>query len=263
MAKQKNEQVKRQITDREFKKMDLKQKIQYFWENERKHVIAFAIEIVVILALLVLLLTRKDSVLTGVLLNSSANVPKETVTVLNNELLEGAGLSTEKVKVELSNGINYYLNDESKKEDNYTLIQAIVEQMEKSKLDFLTGDQETVVVLAYSSFFYDLSAVLSEERLALYKPYLRYIDQAVVDQIKKAAESNTDVEIKIPDCTKPENMEKPIPVMIDMSKYESLTAFYPDTTDPIVFAVFENTPVKETVQKVIDFIMKEKLTGGE
>ena len=70
-------------------------------------------------------------------------------------------------------------------------------------------------------------------------------------------------EIKIPDCTKPEDMKKPIPVMIDMSKYESLTAFYPDTTDPIVFAVFENTPVKETVQKVIDFIMKEKLTGGE
>lgn len=263
MAKQKNEQVKRPITDREFKAMDLKHKILYFWENERKHVIAFAIEIVVILALLIVLLTRKDSALTGVLLNSSADVPKETVTVLNDELLEGAKLSAEKVKVELINGAKYYLSDESKNEENYNLIQAIVQQMEKSKLDFLTGDQETVVVLAYSSFFYDLSEVLSEEQLALYKPYLRYIDQAVVDEIKKAAESNTDVEIKIPDCTKPEEMKKPIPVMVDMSKYESLTAFYPDTTDPIVFAVFENTPVKETVQKVIDFIMKEKLTGGE
>lgn len=263
MAKQNSEQAKRPITDREFKKMTLQQKIQYFWENERKHVIAFAIEIVVILALLVVLLMMKDAALTGVLLNSSASVSKETVTVLNDELLEGAKLSADKVKVELINGVNYYLNDESKTEDNYNLIQAIVQQMEKSKLDFLTGDQETVVVLAYSSFFYDLSEVLSEEQLALCKPYLRYIDQAVVDEIKTAAESNTAVEIKIPDCTKPEEMEKPIPVMIDMSKYESLTAFYPDTTDPIVFAVFENTPVKETVQKVIDFIMKEKMTGGE
>ncbi len=263
MAKQKNEQAKRQITDWEFKKMDLKQKIQYFWENERKHVIAFAIEIVIILAMLVLLLTRKDSALTGVLLNSSADVPKETVSVLNSEILEGAQLSEKKVKVELINGANYYLNDESKNEENYNLIQAIVQQMDKSKLDFMTGDQETVVVLAYSSFFLDLSEVLSEEQLALYKPYLRYIDQAVVDEIIKAAESNTDVEIKIPDCTKPEEMKKPIPVMIDMSKYESLTAFYPDTTDSIVFAVFENTPVKGTLQKVIDFIMKEKLTGGE
>jgi hypothetical protein len=243
--------------------MDLKQKIQYFWENERKHVIAFAIEIVVILVLLLVLMTRKDTALTGVLLNSSANVSKETFNTLNDEMLEGAKLSTDKVEVELINGVNYYLNDESKKENNYNLIQSIVKQMKKSKLDFLTGDQETVVVLAYSSFFYDLSRVLSEEQLALYKPYLRYIDQAVVDQIKKAAENKTDVDIKIPDCTKPEEMKKPIPVMIDMSKYESLTAFYPDTTDPIVFAVFENTPVKETVQKVIDFIMKEKLTGGE
>ena len=263
MTKQTEKQQKRQITDREFKKMTLQQKIQYFWENERKHVIAFVIEIVVILALVLVLLTRKETALTGVLLNSSANVSKDTESVLNGELLQGAQLSEDKVRVELINGVNYYLNDESKNEDNYYLIQSIDGQMKKNKLDFMTGDQETVIVLAYSSFFYDLSAVLSEEQMALYKPYLRYIDQAVVDQIKKAAESNADVEIKIPDCTKPENMEKPIPVMIDMSKYESLTAFYPDTTDPIVFAVFENTPVKETVQKVIDFIMKEKLTGGE
>lgn len=262
MARQKNEQAKRTITTPEFKKMDLKQKIQYFWENERKHVIAFAIEIVVILALLVVLFMRKGTVLTGVLLNSSAKVSNETISVLNSEILEGAQLPAEKANVQLVN-VNYYLNDKSKAEDNYNLIQTIVKQTEKSKLDFLTGDQETVVVLAYSSFFYDLSEVLSEEQMALYKPYLRYIDQAVVDEIEKAAENNANATINIPDCTKPEEMKKPIPVMIDMSKYESLTAFYPDTTDPIVFAVFENTPEKETVQKVIDFIMKEKLTGGE
>ena len=262
MAKQKNEQVKRQITDREFKNMDLKQKIQYFWENERKHVIAFAIEIVIIFALLLVLVTRKDTALTGITLNCDPNVTNEAYKQLSSEILEGAQLSAEKMTVELM-GAEYVLNDESKVQNNYSVIQEIVEQMKKSKLDFLTGDQETVVVLAYSSFFYDLSEVLSEEQLALYKPYLRYIDQTVVDEIKKAAESNTDADIKIPDCTKPEEMKKPIPVMIDMSKYESLTAFYPDTTDPIVFAVFENTPVKGTVQKVIDFIMKEKLTGGE
>lgn len=263
-TKQTAKQETRPITDREFKKMSTKQKFEYMWTNQRKHVIIFGIEIVVILALLLLLVSQKDAALTGIALNSSSDVSKEAMTEISNDLLEGAQLDSSKVRVDLYNGVNYYLNDESKQEDNYAIIQAIVNQMEDNKLDFMTGDMETVKTLAYSSFFLDLSEVLSEEQLTLYKPYLRYIDQAVVDQIKEAASSNnSEVEITIPDCTKPEEMEKPVPVMIDMSEYDSLAAFYPDATDPIVFAVMENTPVKDTLQKVIDFIMKEKLTGGK
>ena len=153
-------------------------------------------------------------------------------------------------------GLKYYLNDESKAEGNYGLIQILVKNIEKGDLDFLTGDQETVTILAYSSFFHDLSVVLSKEQVERYKPYFRYIDQAVVDKIIMAVETETDVDIQIPDCGKPEEMEKPIPVMIDVSHYDDLGALYPEATEPIVFAVFKNSPEIGGLRNIIDLILE-------
>jgi hypothetical protein len=133
----------------------------------------------------------------------------------------------------------------------------LVEQTDKNNLDFLVGDQETVVVLAYSEFFQDLSKVLSAEQIAQCKPYLLYIDQKVVDQIKKAAESNSTADIVIPDCTKPEEMQNPVPVMIDITKYDTFALLYPEMTDPIVFAMFENTPARNALGRLIDYIIKQ------
>lgn len=65
-----------------------------------------------------------------------------------------------------------------------------------------------------------------------------------------------DVEIAIPECDDPENMEKPIPVFVDMSQSEYLTAIYSNKENPLVFAVAGNAPNKEVIQIFVDFLIK-------
>lgn len=249
------------ISDKEFKQLSTKQKIEYFWNNKRKQVILFAVELVVILVVLFLLMDNKYTAMTGIIMNSSSSVSKEMLDEVKNDAFQATQLDAKKADIKLIRGLDYYPKDEMKAEANYEFIQTLVRQTEKGSLDFLTGDMETVITLAYSSFFQDLSQVLSEDQITAYKPYLRYIDLAVVEKIKQAAGANADMDIEIPDCTKPELMEKPVPVMIDMSKYESLAVLYPDEPGGVVFAVFENSPVNGVVRGLIDYIMKEKIEG--
>ena len=85
-------------------------------------------------------------------------------------------------------------------------------------LDFVVCDITSMENLAYSEFFVDLSTVLTKEQLDAYAPYLLYMDMAFLEDLKEIVESeNYDVEIEVPDSTKPETMEKPIPVFINIS----------------------------------------------
>ena len=258
MKSQNNRQANDYLSDQEFKKMSTKQKLEYFWQYRRKQMIFFCIEVAIILALLIVVTQKKEVMLTGIALNSDDKIEKDVLHQIKNDLFEGTQLNPEKGEIELVYGLKYYLNDETKAEDNYSIVQMLVEQTKKNNLDFIVGDQETVVVLAYSEFFYDLSQVLSEEQIALYTPYLRYIDLSVVEQIKKAAESNlSNVDIEIPDCTKPEEMQNPIPIMIDITQYDAFTDLYPETSEPIVFAMFEGTPARNVLTNFIEYIIKE------
>ena len=246
----------RPLTNREFRALPMKQKMEYMWKYKRIHVIMYAVELVVIVAALLLLKSSNDRLLTGIVLNSADSASAEGLETLRADFQEAARKYSEKTTVEMADGIYYYLNDASKAEDNYGVIQFLVHYTEKKDLDFLTGDQETVTVLAYSGFFHDLSVVLSKEQVEQYKPYFRYIDQAVVDKIVEAAETETDVDIQIPDCSKPEDMEEPIPVMIDVSHYEDLGALYSETTEPIVFAIFDESPEIGGLRNILDLIFE-------
>lgn len=261
MNTQVNDRGNDYISDKEFMQMSTKQKIEYFWNNKRKQMIWFAVELVVILAVLVLLTDNKYTAMTGIIMNTSNSVSKEMLDEVKDDAFQATRLDSEKADIKLIRGLDYYPNDKTKAEANYEFMHTLVSQTEKGGLDFLTGDMETVITLAYSSFFQDLSQVLSEDQITAYKPYLRYIDLAVVEKIKQAAGANADIDIEIPDCTKPERMEKPIPVMIAMSKYESLAALYPDEPGSVVFAVFKNSPTNSILCRWIDYLMKEIIVG--
>lgn len=245
------------------KKGELKEAVKEVFTHHKKHVVLYVIELVVIIALIAVLVMQKDVALRGVVVNTSDSAPNEAYSKLSEDLLLGTRLDPSKKKVELMSGVYYILSEddpesESKNENNYTFIQALVKQTDEGNMDFMTGDLKTMTNLAYSSFFVELTEVLSEEQLKLYEPYLLYIDLAVVEQIKKAGEaSDYDAEIIIPDCTKPEDMEKPVAILIDMSECESLAALYPDVEGPIVFSVMENTKHKGTLKTLIESLLEK------
>ena len=122
-------------------------------------------------------------------------------------------------------------------------------------VDFITGDLDAMTEIAYKSYFLDLSEVLTKEQYAQYEPYFLYIDQAVIEQRQAAFDNDEDAsEITIPNCAEPETMEKPIPVMIDMSHSQKLLDIYGESTDTVVLSITENAPHKDLTLEFIGYL---------
>ena len=84
------------------------------------------------------------------------------------------------------------------------------------------------------------------------------MDQTVNDKLAKAYEDDKDLSsIAIPDPTKPEEMDKPIPVLIDISHCSKLEKIYDNPGDSLAFGFVADAPSYEMPIDFLSFIMKE------
>lgn len=239
------------------KQRDRKERMQHLWEYYRWHILVLIVLLCFIVSTIWSAMIRKDVILSGVLLNSTNVASEEVATKLENDFINKQGLDSEKVQVELNTYWAYKIDNEESAADSYSTLEYLTTLVAGEMLDFVTGDLDALSALAYSDYFEDLSTVLSEEQMKLYEPYLLYIDLAVIEKLEEMAKSeNFDVEIAIPECDDPENMEKPIPMFVDMSQSEYLTAIYSSEENPLVFAVAINAPNNEVIQDFVDFMME-------
>ena len=94
------------------------------------------------------------------------------------------------------------------------------------------------------------------EQLEAYEPYFLYYDKAVLEEL-----SNIDYtaevipEIALPDPSKPELMEEPVPVMIDVSSSEKISVFYPVSKETYAFAFVVNGMHKEKAVELLEYLM--------
>lgn len=202
----------------------------------------------------------KKVILSGMLLNHDSEVSENTLSEAGAAFLVDLQTDADNADVVLLANWTYVTDDEEKAEDNYYTIQALSTYVQEGLLDFVTGDQPNMVLLAYGDFFVDLSTVLSAEQMEQYAPYLRYMDMALVEEAQTLDNEDMMAIIngetaEFPDCTKPETMEKPIPVFIDISGCPPITAFYQEENEPLVFAVMQNAPDPDVITQWIDFIM--------
>ena len=124
------------------------------------------------------------------------------------------------------------------------------------ELDFITGDLGAMLGLAYQDYFGDLSEVLSREQYEAYAPFFLYIDRAVLEQMNGATGESGEAPPEIPDCRKPETMERPVPVLIDMSGSGALRGVYGDYAETLAFGLVVNAPHPENTLKYIDYLMR-------
>lgn len=234
------------------------EKVKYIADYYIWQIFLFVILIIILLSIVFAALTRKETVLSGVMLNSNELISAKTVESLCEEFLVDQGLDTSKNEVSINSNLTLVDNDDSNATNNYIAVQTIMAQIEGKILDFVVSDLDSAINLAYSEFFVDLSTVLTPEQLAYYEPYLLYIDRAVIVKLQEAVSSeNYEIEIEIPDCTQPELMEEPVPVFIDLSGNEKLEAFYPDAKNEIVLAVAVNAPDIDRIIEWVDYLLAQ------
>lgn len=231
------------------------EKLQYFLDYYKGYVVLGAVVLCIIISVVVGKLNEKEVLLTGILLNNQMT-SEEAVTRLKESFLGNVQRDPEETELTLMTKWRYDADTKEYSEDNYYALQTLSAQTAGGVLDFMTGDLDTMTVLAYGDYFEDISLILTEEQMKCYEPYLLYMDMAVLEAAKAAVDAEAyDTQLTIPDCTKPEEMEKPVPIFIDLSWCEALSDIYPEAAEPVVLAVAVNAPHTDMIGLWLEFLM--------
>jgi len=239
----------------------LKDKIEYIIDYYKAPIIGVLIAVIVISNLIYAKVTAKEEILSGLLINTNSSGSasfEENLSTISDDFLTSIGLDIKKNAVTLNNSITYTHSDDAQANYyNTESMMVILAQVASGSVDFMTGDVDTLVMLAYKDYFCDLSEVLSEEDYATYAPYFLYIDGAIIEKIESMhPEDAATTEIVYPDCTQPETMEKPIPVLIDMSQSETIEKIYGTSSEKTICLAFTgNMPHPENALKFFKFLM--------
>ena len=223
---------------------------EYFWDYYKWHVVAVALAIVLLIQGVVGIVCRKDTVFSGILLNCIINVD-------DDDFLQGfydyAGINSKKEQAAFYTDIILTNKDT---QNDVTAFQRIMAGMATKDTDFVVGQPENFQLCAYNSsrIFADLREFLDEETLDRLFGRLYYIDGAVLKKLHAPLGEMVDPNIQIPDPTKPETMEDPIPVGIDVSDRENFQSayYFPDTT--LYLGIAANTPRAELTKQFIDYL---------
>lgn len=234
-----------------------KEKVAYFFNYYTLHTVIIVLAVVCLSLYIYHVVATPDIVLNGLFLNTYNSENNSYATDLGRNFLEEQGINTSKYDVSFNTGLTYSANDVNSSSNNYDVSQSIMIQSAAGSLDFLVGPFDAMQEFAYGGIFTDLSEVLSEEELSSYEPYLLYIDRAVFEQIDESfGDFDNTASIVIPDFTKPEDMEDPIPVFIDMSHCEELADVYGYDAETLVFGISANAPNPDTLSDFIEYLMK-------
>ncbi len=241
--KQEFDNAKKQMDGKTFQ-----EKASYFWYYYKWHTIILLLLIVAAINIIYTNLTSKECVLNGAFLNTS--YAYADTSNLEKGFLEQNNLDTQKYEIILDTSLGYSTATQTVDSASYETVQVLMAKVAAEELDFLLDMGSFIYDLAYKQYFVDLTTVLSENQLQKYESYLLYIDSACFD------DSYSDIETEYPDATKPELMESPIPVLINVSNIDKLTDIYPSDSTTLLLGVIANGPNAEMAIKFIDYLFQ-------
>ena len=153
----------------------------------------------------------------------------------------------------------YYLTDAEAATSTtaYETLQVITAKAASGDIDFMVADDPVLIEFAYDGYLYELSEVLSDEQMKKYEPYFLYYDKAVLEELSNIDYTAEEIpEIILPDPSKPELMEDPVPVMINVTASEKLSVLYPNSTKSYALAfVVNSTHTKKSIE-FLDYLLK-------
>ena len=223
----------------EMKQKPFKERLAYFWDYYKWHTLAVLALVIVAISYTVSILREPDYKANGLLLNAYSYSNYEQIQANIQSLADGFSkaedLDDKNVEVNLDGSRVYYL-DEENDAYNADTIQLILTYVASESLDFIIGDEDAMLELAYMQMFQDLSSILNDEQLQKLDDSVLYIDMAVVEKREAALDQDLDTsDIVYPDPTKPERMERPAPVFVRLAQSDKLNGIYTQSSESLVF----------------------------
>lgn len=225
---------------------------QYFWDYYKWHLVAVILVIALLIQGVVSLTNKKDIVFSGILLNCKIGVNDEAFL---KDFYDYADIDATTQEVAFYSDL--MLTDGSNKNDINT-VQRIIAGIAIQEFDFVVGQDASFRLCAYntSKLFMDLRSFLDQTTLEKLADRLYYIDGAYMEKLNAPVGESVDLSLtNAPDPTKPELMEDPIPVGIDISDREAFQSayYFPDTVSYL--GVVSTVPRPELMKQFIQFLM--------
>lgn len=237
-----------------FENGTLKQKTLYIWDYYKWHIIIPLVIIITVVWYIVHIATAPDIILNGVLMNAYGTEVSTSREQLVENFYNEQEINSKEEEINLNTSMYYTAGNDNA---NYESLQALMAWHAADSLDFIGGDLPALTELAYRGYFSDLREVLTEEQLAEYEPYFLYMDQ---DFYTKRSELLSNMEevssLEYPDCTKPEEMVDPIPILIDMSQSQKLSEIYTETSEVLAVGITANVVNEDMTLDFIEYLTK-------
>ena len=231
---------------KQLKGKPLKEKVEhiitYFWGP-----ILGALGVIVLCGFLIFhFSTRKADALNIVCLNSF--IKAEEANKITEEFADFAGIDTDKCTVQLNTRM--VVSDLTPSE-TYEAMQILSAQVAAGAVDIMVANMEAFGIFLYQDYFCDLTQILTPELQARLKDYIIYIDRTYMEA-KLNGEAVTE---PFPDPTKPENMDRPVPVALLLpADNEFVQKNYSSIKAQIAFGFVANGKNHENALSFLDYI---------
>ncbi len=245
------EYEKKELAD--LKGQSSKKRWEYIWEYYKIHLIVAVLILVLLVQGIVTACTRKDAVFTGILINT---VPTNSNSSFMEDLQDYMGVNGKKEQISFST--NIIMTDAPA--DKAVAVQSILASVAIQELDMITAPVDAFQTCAYNSsnLFADLRNYLDTSDLEKFADRLYYIDGAIIEKLNAPVGTEMDLtQLTYPDPHKPETMENPIPVGIDVSDRTAYISSYFLPNNTYYLGMITNTTRPETVLQFIDFLFSE------
>jgi hypothetical protein len=239
-------------------KMTRKEKLAYFWEYYRYHLLIGIMVLAVAINLITSIVNQKPYAFYAMMINSF----ELDAEAIQDEFGAYAGFDLQRTACLID--VTTFLNLDSLDQYNIASIQRVLALTSAGDLDVITSDGTTFTYFAEAELLMDLREVLSAEELALYEDNIFYIDMAFIERRKnddniEASDYLTvkSYEEKLSDLEEhrsAEEMETPVPVGIFIADAALIEATGAYPTLPPVFGISISSQRTEAGVRFLEFL---------
>ncbi len=239
------------------KNRPFKEKLSYFFDYYKFHVLGTIIGVVAIVSLIYTFATRKDIAFYAVILNAMS---QESAEEYSNTISDYLEIDSKEYDVLFDTSM--YIDFETMDKSTLNSSQKFLVYMTSSQLDVVISDTASLEHYSYLDTFRDLREILSEEQLEKYEPYFFYADGKVLQE-RKTANENGDPSyvVKYPENpSDPTTMTDPIPIGLYVQDSADLKTNFIFTRDDLILTVMQNTKHLDYCLKYIDYVFDQILS---
>lgn len=194
------------------KSRSFREKLSYFWEYHGIKTICLLLAVIIGIAFIVNMITKKDYAFTGIFFGAVAQNSAESYLA---DFGQTAGIDPKEYELSVQCHLDIQM-DQPITQEIHSSMETFTAMVAAKSVDCFAGNLELFLYYSYLEYATDLRTVLSPEELDALAPYLHYIDGKLIAQQENDNEGLATAYAQHPDSTKPELMDTPIPVAISL-----------------------------------------------